>query len=106
MSKPPLLYAKLPQFKYQTFDLETLKFSDVPVIPIYENVGTVGDDKVNADIESNKDKGPDDPSVTDPSEPVPELSNGTCIIPPSHLRISLPIFLFLLLLFSFSFVRS
>ncbi|EGC41225.1 conserved hypothetical protein [Histoplasma capsulatum var. duboisii H88] len=70
MSKPPLLYAKLPQFKYQTFDLETLKFSDVPVIPIYENVGTVGDDKVNADIESNKDKGPDDPS-----EPVPELSN-------------------------------
>lgn len=87
MSKPAFEYAKLPQFTYQTFDLKTLKFSNVPVIPVYEKAGTVDDDKVNADIESNKDKGQDDTSVTDPTEPASspdeasptEPSNGTSI---------------------------
>ena len=45
-------YAQLPPFKYQTFDRHTLKFSDVPVIPLYANPPPVHDGKVNADEET------------------------------------------------------
>lgn len=30
---PDQMYAQLPVFKYQTFDRESLSFSDVPIIP-------------------------------------------------------------------------
>jgi hypothetical protein len=31
--RPDQMYAQLPVFKYQTFDRESLSFSDVPIIP-------------------------------------------------------------------------
>lgn len=33
MSSPTYNYAKLPVFKYQTFDRASLQFSDVPIVP-------------------------------------------------------------------------
>ena len=68
------LYAQLPPFKYQTFDRQTLKFSDVPVIPLYANPPPVDDSKVNAD-EKTKDVVAD--QTTAPAEnPTAAASSG------------------------------
>lgn len=44
MAQPKYEYAQLPVFKYQTFDRESLQFSDVPIIPPTAKPPVVGDD--------------------------------------------------------------
>lgn len=70
MSRSGFEYAQLPQFKYQTFDRETLSFSDVPLDSLFGGPPR-DDDEANADAQSNKDAPLEDGTANPPEDSSP-----------------------------------
>lgn len=58
MAQDKYKYAQLPVFKYQTFDRESLQFSDIPIIPPNAKAPVVHDD--DADEPLKEGDGPMD----------------------------------------------
>lgn len=62
-SKVPLMYAQLPVFKYQTFDLESLKFSEHPIIPLPPRKIRYADEDDDTNEPPKNDDAPNEPSA-------------------------------------------
>ena len=67
------MYAELPVFKYQTFDRETLRFSEHPIIPPPSRRMRYADEDTDEDLKSDYD--PVDPSAPDEPHEIIDLDS-------------------------------
>lgn len=81
-------YAQLPVFKYQTFDRESLKFSDHPIIPLNAKPPIVddADDQKNGDGLNEPPIDPMPPPVEDVPVPEADPPAGKCTSNPHALK--------------------
>ena len=84
------MYAQLPVFKYQTFDRETLKFSEHPIIPPSPKQMRYADDDADPGEPPKNDDAPSDPPAdAEPADSTIEIIDLSPDAPAEGMSIAL-----------------